>query len=144
MEIKEFKKIFGEIAVENGFSEAFGGWYKESLECIAVLELQKSNFSNSFYLNIKIFIQNAFGSQYLLNKDLIESSTGHIMQQIRDEDFFDANAVSEDVLKEKLKNLFSNRITPFANNALSKNGIRELADKKQITLLPAVELELNK
>jgi len=55
MDNKEFKKVFGDIAKVNGFDRAFGGWFKESSECILVLELQKSNYGDYYYLNIKIF-----------------------------------------------------------------------------------------
>jgi hypothetical protein len=78
MDSKEFKKVFDDKAKINGFSKAFGGWYKETGECIAILELQKSTFADCFYLNIKIFIQGAFERTYKPNKDLIKSSMGHI------------------------------------------------------------------
>ncbi|WP_371414658.1 DUF4304 domain-containing protein [Flavobacterium sp. 140616W15] len=42
---KEFKDLFDSKA--NGFSKAFGGWYKQSTECISILELQKSNFGDN-------------------------------------------------------------------------------------------------
>lgn len=61
---KEFKSLFGSIAKENGFLQAFGGWYKESSECIAILELQKSKYGDYYMLNIKIFIQGAFDRSY--------------------------------------------------------------------------------
>jgi hypothetical protein len=54
MNSKEFKNVFGELAKINGFLKAFGGWFKESTECIAILELQKSSFGDNYYLNIKI------------------------------------------------------------------------------------------
>jgi len=49
MENKEFKKLFDIIARNHGFESAFGGWFKESNECIVVLDLQKSNFGNYYY-----------------------------------------------------------------------------------------------
>ena len=143
MDSKEFKNIFDGIAKTNGFSKAFGGWYKESGECIAILELQKSNFADSFYLNIKIFIQGAFGRTYTPSKDLVKSSMGHITHQIRDTDILDFDTSMDDVKrKERVENLFSEFIVPFTNKALSRSGIRELADKGEVFLLPAVKAEL--
>jgi Domain of unknown function (DUF4304) len=78
MDSKEFKKLFDQVAKANDFKKAFGGWYKETSECIAVLELQKSNFGNYYQLNIKIFIQGIFERTYSPNKDLIKSSMGHV------------------------------------------------------------------
>ncbi len=78
MDSKEFKTVFGEVANTNDFKKAFGGWDKESPECIAILELQKSNFGDYYQLLIKIFIQGAFEKTYIPSKDLIKSSMGHI------------------------------------------------------------------
>ena len=143
MDSKEFKKIFGEVAKANEFESAFGGWFRESAESIIVLELQKSSFSNSNYLNIKVFIQGAFERTYTPNKDLIKSSTGHITNQIRDKEILDFdNSMNNDNRKEELEQLFSEFIVPFADKALSKSGIKELAEKGEITLLFAVKEEL--
>ncbi len=70
----EFKKLFGAIAKSKGFEKAFGGWFKESTNCIVVLDLNKSNYSNYYQLMIKIYIQNIFGIRYIKNKDLIKDS----------------------------------------------------------------------
>ena len=51
MESKEFKKVFEKVAKANNFEKAFGGWFKESTECIVVLCLQKSNFGDYYELN---------------------------------------------------------------------------------------------
>lgn len=143
MDSKEFKKIFGEVAKSNGFKSAFGGWFKDSAESIVVLELQKSSFSNSSYLNIKVFIQGAFERTYTPNKDLIKSSIGHITNQIRDKEILDFDtSMDDEERKGKLEQLFSEFIVPFADKALSKSGIRELAEKGEIFLLPAVKIEL--
>ncbi|MFZ4863448.1 DUF4304 domain-containing protein [Sphingobacterium sp. Mn56C] len=143
MDSKEFKKLFGEVAKSNGFESAFGGWFKDSAESIVVLELQKSSFANSNYLNVKVFIQGAFDRTYTPNKDLIKSSMGHITNQIRDKEILDFDEpMDDDKRKGKLGQLFSEFIVPFAEKALSKSGIKELADKGEIILLPAVKEEL--
>src|SRR5690554_4759127 len=143
MDSREFKNIFDEIAKTNGFSKAFGGWYKESSECIAVLELQKSSFGNNYYLNIKIFIQGAFDRIYMPTKDLIKSSIGHITNQIRDKDILDFDKPMSDTMrKQELENLFMEYIKPFTDKALSKKGVKELEAQEKIFLLPAVKAEL--
>jgi hypothetical protein len=145
MDSKEFKKVFGEIAKTNGFESAFGGWFKESPECIAVLELQKSNFGNYYQLNIKIYVQGMFSRTYNKNKDLVKKDVGHIRNGEPPEykSVFDFDEPMDDgKRREKLEKLFSEFITPFTNKALSKFGIKELADKGIITLLPAVQKEL--
>jgi hypothetical protein len=145
MNSKEFKIIFGEVAKTNGFEKSFGGWFKEGAECIIVLDLQKSNFGDSYELNIKIYVQGAFGSRYVRNKDLVKKDTGDIFRRQPPEykDIFDFDEPMDDESRKgKLEKLFSGFIVPFTDKALSKSGIKELADKGEVTLLPAVLKEL--
>jgi len=145
MDSKEFKIVFGNIAKMYDFKRAFSGWYKESEECIAILELQKSSFADSYYLNVKIFIQGAFERIYFPNKDLIKSSMGHITNQIRDKDILDfTEPMGDNIRIDGLKELFQKHIVPFTDKALSKSGIKEMEAKGEIYLLPAVKEELFK
>lgn len=140
MNSKDFKIIFGEVAKFNDYESAFGGWYKKSTECIVVLELQKSSYSNSNYINIKVFIQNAFNSSYLPNKELINSSMGHISKQIRDKDFLDINnSLDDEKRKQNIHQFFTDYIMPFTEKVLSKKGIKELSESEEIILLPAIK-----
>lgn len=75
MNSKEFKKAFDELAQANNFEKSFGGWLKESLECIVILDLQKSNFGDYYELNIKIFVQGMFGNKYNKSKDLVKKTS---------------------------------------------------------------------
>ena len=77
MDGKEFKKLFNGIASVHGFKSAFGGWFKESDECLLILELMKSNFGGYYKLNIKVFIQGMFGRNYIISKDLVRNSIGN-------------------------------------------------------------------
>ncbi len=145
MDSKEFKNIFGDVAKEHNFKKAFSGWYKENPECLSILELQKSNFGNYYQLNIKIFIQGVFEKTYLPTKYLIKSSMGHVNSSETNDykNVFDFDESMDDNLRiEQLKELFRNHIIPFTNKASSKAGIRELADKGDIFLLPAIKEEL--
>ena len=145
MDSKEFKTVFGNVAKANGFLKIFGGWYKESEECIAILELQKSNFGNYYQLNIKIFIQGIFDRTYPPSKDLIKSSIGHVNSNETKEykNVLDFDEPLDDNLRtERLEELFKNHIVPFTNKTLTKSGIKELADQEKIFLLPAVKKEL--
>jgi len=144
MDNKEFKLVFGKIAKTHNFRKVFGGWYKESPECLALLELQKSNFGNYYQPNIKIFIQGVFGKTYLPDKNLFNNSVGHVNSGVT-KDFrnvFDFDAPIDDNLRvERLREIFDNHIVPFTDKALSKSVIRALAASGQIILLPAIKEE---
>lgn len=148
MTSKEFKNsLFNHTAKANGFEKAFGGWFFESTDCITVLDLQKSNFGDYYELNIKIYIQGAFGNHYAKNKDLVRKDTGDIFLRSPDEfrnvlDF--DNLMSYEKRKAELEKLFDIFITPITTKTLTKSGIIELAEQGIIDLLPAVENELIK
>ncbi|TJZ53569.1 DUF4304 domain-containing protein [Sphingobacterium olei] len=145
MESKGFKKIFSEVAKSNGFESAFGGWFKDSAESIVVLDLQKSNFGDYYEMNIKIYIQGMFGNSYSRTKDLVKKDIGDVFTRQPSEykSVFDFDEpMNSEKRKTELAKLFSKFIVPFAGKALSKSGIRELAEKGEIFLLPAVKEEL--
>lgn len=145
MDSKEFKKIFSEVAKSNSFENAFGGWFKDSAESIVVLDLQKSNFADYYEMNIKIFIQGMFGNSYSRSKNLVKRDIGNIFRRQPPEykSVFDFDEPMDDEKrKADLAKLFSDFIVPFTDKALSKSGIIELANKGKITLLPAVQEEL--
>lgn len=147
MNSKEFKTIFGHIAIANKFKKAYGGWFRESSECIAILELQKSNFGDYYQLNIKIFIQGVFDRSYSVSKDLIKSSLGHVNSNETNKykSVLDFDEQMDDTKRKNLlEDLFKNHIVPFTNNTLTKLGIRELEKKGEIYLLSAVKEELLK
>jgi hypothetical protein len=144
MEKKEFKKTFGEIAQKNGFEFAFGGWFKQSNECIITLELQKSNFSDSYYLNIKIFVQGSFGQHYNKSANLLKDMGDFFRRQPKEyEDALNFDVAMDDKTRiQKFESLFANFLIPFGNKALTRDGIKELISQGEIALLPAVKKEL--
>jgi hypothetical protein len=147
MNSKEYKKTFGKIAKDNGFDSAFGSWFKQSSDCIFVIELQKSNFGDYYEMNVKTFIQGAFNKSYVKNKDLAKKDMGDVFTrqpvEFRDVlDFDDEMSEEERILKTK--RLFNDFIIPFSDKALSISGIKKLAEQKNVFLLPAVEKELER
>ena len=142
---KQFKTVFGDVAKANGFERAYGGWFKESVECIAVLDLQKSNYGDYFELNIKIYVQGMFGNKYQKGKDLVKKDIGNIFtrqpKNFNDVFNFD-NPQDDEIRKERLETLFNTFLTPFTNKALSRSGIKDMAEKEGLFLLPAVKEEL--
>ena len=145
MENKQFKKTFGEVAKNHGFESAFGGWFKESAECIVALELMKSNFGNYYQLNVKIFIQGIFGRKYTKNKDLIKREVGNISrgEPKEYEIFFDLDRPMEDTNRQKgIETLFHDFLVPFAQSVASRDGVKELERIGKIHIPLAVKEEL--
>jgi len=147
MNSKEFKNLFGEEAKINNFKKGPGGWYKESNECIAVLELQKSNYGDYYMLLMKIFIQGAFDQRYEPNKELMKRSIGHVTGNETEEfrPLFDFDQSMEDEeRKVGLKKVFKDLIVPFTDSTLSIAGIKTLVERGEVHGTPAVKEELMK
>lgn len=146
MENKEFKKLLNEIAVKSGFEPAFGGWLKESKDCIIIFALQKSNFGNFYYLNIKVYVNGVFGISYVKNKNLLKDVGNIFSRQPAEYDtvFNLEDQLSDSERKNKLQEFFVNFLIPFCDKALTRKGIQELGDSGQIYVLPAVKEELER
>ena len=147
MDNKEFKKSFCAIAKQYSFKTAFGCCYKESSECLFVLELQKSNYSNLYYLNLKTYIKGVFGKEYVVHKDYLKKDMGNVFnrQPPQYSSIFDLEVeMSDEKRLELLNTFFYDFIIPYSEKNLSVLRIRELAKTKEILLLPAVKKELDR
>lgn len=144
MDSKDFKKQFGDIAKANNFKASFGGWYKENDECIFLCWLQKSSYANEFYLNLRVYIQGAFNRRYIVNKELMKSSFGHVIYQITGNPAFDLAdmSFSDDKRKVNMEKLFVDFLIPFSERCLSKVEIVKMFKEQKIYLTPAVQKEL--
>ena len=141
---KQFKFLFSKVAQEHGFKAAFGGWYKESLECIVVLQLQKSNYGNYCDLNVKTYIQGVFNRRYVVNKNLVKNAIGHIFTrqpQAYNSTLDLDDLMSDETRKMNLENLFKEFIVPDTTKTLSRAGIQKLAAEGEF-ILPAIREEL--
>ncbi|NNM44205.1 MAG: DUF4304 domain-containing protein [Chlamydiae bacterium] len=146
MDTGEFKKMFGEIAKENGFERAYEGWFREFDEVIHVLDLQKSNFGCYYYLNIKLFIQGVFGNIYVKSKKLVKTDCGNIFlrQPNNYSKLLNLDIELADIdRKEGLKEMFRDFIVPFSSKTSTKTGIKKLHEKGELFILPAVKQELD-
>ncbi|HEY1165133.1 MAG TPA: DUF4304 domain-containing protein [Chitinophaga sp.] len=144
MDNKEFKNIFAEIAKINGFHKAFNGWFKESVETIIVLNLQKSYFGNYYDLNIKIYVHGVFGRQYVRSKDLVNDIGDIFRRQPREYNtVFNLEVVMDDDSRRKrLEELFTEFINPYTDKASSRQGLREMDARGEIVLLETVKEQL--
>ena len=130
MEKKEFKKLFGDVAKSRGFHFIHGFWYIESEECIITLELQKSNYSDLYYLNIETFVHGLFGEHYVKNKALLRKvGTVSLRPPSKYKNFLDLEVITDlQESRQGFESLFDEYILPFASQGLSRKGILELPD----------------
>lgn len=145
MESKDFKRMFGRVAEDNGFKFIFGGWYIESSECILVLDLQKSNYGNYYELNIKIHIQECLDQTFTLSKKLIKGNMALADrgQPKEYDDFFNLEVpISDEQRRQGFERFFNEFMVPFSFKALNRGGIKELGEAKLIFLTNSVKKSL--
>lgn len=145
MNSRDFKKIFGEVANSHRFQRAFEGWFREFPELIQVLELQKSNYSNLFYLNVKFFVQGMFGNEYVKSKNLTKRDIGNISfrQPVTYNNVFDLeSSLNPNERKDALIRMFDEYLSPLSAKACCRDGIITLNRTGELYILPAVKKEL--
>lgn len=146
MDSKLFKSLFNTVAKSNNFSYQHSAWFRESSDSIIVLSLQKSNYDNLYYLNIKTFVRGLFGESYNVSKTLTKD-TGHIFRR-EPADYqsaFNLDSELTDEQREKeLVRLFKSFLNPYCEIMLSKGRIiqEHRRGNEQYYLLPAVKEEL--
>ena len=145
MDNKKFKQLFNDVARLYDFEQAYGAWVLESPECIVVLELQKSYFGNYYELNIKSFVQGAFGNHYVKSKDLAKKYMGNCFGRQPSEynDIFDLEEDMEDECrKERLEYFFKNFLAPLLPKLLSLSDLSKLPEYGDIFIPSAVKNEI--
>lgn len=145
MDSNEFKANFGEVAKAYGFQRAFEGWFREFPEIIQVLDLQKSNYGNFYYLNIKLYIQDVFGTRYVKSKNLVKNDSGDVFlrQPEMYNKFFDLELdLQPHERQEGIDSMFTQFLSPIFEKACSREGIITLNRSGELYILPAVKKEL--
>ena len=110
-----------------------------------VLELQKSYFGNYYELNIKSFVQGAFGNHYVKSKDLAKGDMGDCFGRQPSEynDIFDLEEDMEDEYrKERLEYFFKNFLAPLLPKLLSLSGLLELPQYGDVDIPSNVKDEI--
>jgi len=147
MDKKQFISIFGEIAKKHKLESAYGAYFKIFDEIIVVLELQKSNFGNYYYLNIKFFVQGAWGNSFFKSKALAKREMAQVFVRPSEEQLklFDLdNEIEDELRKEEIEKLFTEFINPIINSAENRKGILKLYDEKKLDLHPPVLDEIRR
>lgn len=117
-----------------GFKKRSNIWYLETEECISALALNKSSWSNQFYLDVLLVVK-------ALSKGTIlkSSSDGEIMWRI-DELFEEKRELNEyldfenvDILSQLretvLNNALINQALPFLQKLTTVDGIKDMVNK---------------
>lgn len=109
------------------------------------MNLQKSNFSNKFDLNIKTYIHELWGERYKINKELIVNKIGNLSRRQPKEynTIFELDTnLGQDKVEILIEEFFTNFLDGYVKESLSIKGIKNLVLHGQVYLLPEVEKKL--
>jgi hypothetical protein len=147
MDKEEFKNLFNELAQENGFERAYGMWFKEQDESLVCIDLQRSNYSHLYYVNINVYIQGLFGKNFKKSKDLKFGAGGSAIHTGPPNKYAPAldqeNELTDLERKKMLEEMFSEYLIPFIKKISTRDGIKKSYKDGSYLLLPAVRQELD-
>lgn len=116
MELKTFKKIINDLLISKGFSKKGNYFVLSSKDIIFSIGLQKSNYSNSYYINIGYII-----SQLNPSLENYRDVDGDIRARFSFDngekriDYFDLEGLAEDELTKDLEDNLKQYIEPVTS-----------------------------
>ena len=117
MDSSEFRRIFKECMIENGFAFRNNKCYLLSEKLIAIIQTQKSNFSNGFYINYGFLVKEIHKNMDCSNICLCDV-VGRFT--INDKDEYELSSLTSEMLIESLKTNVNDIIFPVANGGIMK------------------------
>ena len=139
MDNKTFKLTIKKLAVENGFKQFPKCYFRESSVSLIGLELQKSNYSNYYYLNIQNYIQGYHGLHYTPSIELLHGDKAVFFRRQKKEynsAFELDNDMSDEERLEQLNACFANYIGPLVEQLLTREGIKNYVEDEQNLISP--------
>lgn len=117
MDSLEFRRIFNQCMIENGFTFRNNKCYLQSEKLIAIVQTQKSNFSNGFYINYGFFVK-----EIHKNMDCSDICLCDVVGRfkINDKDEYELSSLTSERLIESLKANVNDIIFPVANGGIMK------------------------
>ena len=145
MEPSKLRRVIDALASEGGFSKTRSIWFRVTPETIVGLGLQRSGYSQLYYLNLNVWIQGLWNRSYSVSE--VVGETGHIFRREPPEfsDAFDLdNDIKPSVREARIQELFRSLVIPLSLELGTRAGIREVARREPavIHVLPAVREQL--
>ncbi|WP_454047540.1 DUF4304 domain-containing protein [Chryseobacterium sp. Marseille-Q8038] len=140
MKIKILANILSELLILNGFKKKGNYWVIDGNELTKVVHLQKSQFSNSFYIN--------YG--YIINSIPLDGLTMHVFQQVSSLEEKEKNRIvqllnldidiSDSVRIEELNNILKIKLVDKMNSISSEDDLKKMIEnfaQAQLNMIPS-------
>ncbi|MED4718517.1 DUF4304 domain-containing protein [Bacillus badius] len=125
MDKKNFKESIHQSLLMQGFKKQRKFFIKEGVDTLVVIDLQKSNFSNSYYINYGFIIMQLHDNNKnvnLGNTDIKLRMRAFIEDKSMPEFDLDNDKLTEEILKFSLEKEYKENIEP----SLDTKGLRNL------------------
>ena len=121
MDNKEFKNILRIYLDKNGFIYKNKCFYKYTNDLIVVVDLQKSNYQNSFYINYAFFVKDIYnGVEYPrtnmgdIRGRFVYNGSGAVL------DYFSLDSLSQNEFRDSLEENINTVLKPVIEGGLIK------------------------
>ena len=129
------RKAFEIPLRESGFRKKSGSWYLDRDEAILVANLQKSQFSRAYYVNLAVWLKR-FGE-----KDSPKEHLCHIrvrLTSLVDDRLSKAldsedESISEDERREVIESTVRTKAIPFLEGLSTLDGVKTMVQKGHLT-----------
>jgi hypothetical protein len=120
MDKNEFKKILRDLAFKHGFIIKDKVLYRETDTLIIIIDFQKSNYSNSFYINYGFLIKEINGDMGNL-KNIAWDAFGRVLDNKKEKykDCFELEYIDRLSYLETITNFFDNIIETVALSGIN-------------------------
>ncbi|GLY09665.1 DUF4304 domain-containing protein [Pseudobacillus badius] len=128
MDKTNFKESIHQFLLMHGFKKQRKFFIKEGVDALVVIDLQKSNFSNSYYINYGFIITQLHDNNKnvkLGNTDINLRMNVFIDGKLVPEFDLDGGKLTEEILKSSLEKEYKENIEP----SLDIKGLRNLIIK---------------
>lgn len=140
MKSKILENTLSELLIPNGFKKKGNYWVINGNELTKVVHLQKSQFSNSFYIN--------YG--YIIKSIPLDGLTMHVFQQVSSLEEKEKNRImqllnldidiSDSVRTEELNNILKIKLVDIMKSINSEDDLKKMIEsfsQAQLNMIPS-------
>ncbi|HTR29485.1 MAG TPA: DUF4304 domain-containing protein [Puia sp.] len=134
MEITLFKKIVNEAFKAKQFVKRGAYYYREGEDCICIVGIQRSSYSNGYYVSVGFALKKLHADQTKL-KDTDGDVRARFSYDSAGEttDFYDLDKLSADC-ESSVSESFRKNIDELVEPALQPNGLKVLLARRPVLL----------
>jgi hypothetical protein len=133
IETKTFKKAFGQPLLACGYRRKGPTWYKDAGNITLIVNLQKSQFANEYFINL------AFNFKELTGEDVVPEHKCHVRLRVKDASFRVCHGVNSLLCLDSTD--FSSEHHVRAVSELSNDIVSFMDDLSSVERIAAAHLD---